>query len=363
MALSRKTSCRGQTHAIENVAVLAPLAQKFSVRSPLDLPESCEKLFLLNQKSRHANPLHICSAKSLRVFCHERFLMNPATKTPRPEPISPFWVIATLKGRGIPVPSVAAAKHSLAELDAQASIAFRERIQRLAKATEIDDELSTMAEWKVQAELAFAVKPAPVITRTVAPKPQAANESCGAHPDFGQPATVVKRPALEQVYEPTLHVYASKAALCMELTEVVRENQDRAGEGAFWTVQIEMAHAINRQRFDWDGKIIFRLTKRELPLVAAVLLGWMPEVTFANHGAGNDKALHIEDQGSNLFFRLHQGKKVIPLPVGGEELFALAAMVLKALCLNAPHLDSQTVLQIVKRAGGLYSQSVGLKAA
>lgn len=153
------------------------------------------------------------------------------------------------------------------------------------------------------------------------------------------------------------HVYGVKAAICFEPTTISATDPER--EEPFHTLMIEMAEAQSRKRFDWERKISIRLTRRELPLFAAWLLGWCPALEFSGHGQGNDKVLHLEDQASHLFVRLRQGRRLLAAQIGGEEVAAIGCMVMKALHLNAPYMDSQAHLHLVKRAGAMYARSTG----
>jgi len=47
-----------------------------------------------------------------------------------------------------------------------------------------------------------------------------------------------------------------------------------------------------------DGKLTLQLTREELSLVTATLLGLVPRRECKNHGPNNDKGLEIEHQGS-----------------------------------------------------------------
>ena len=279
------------------------------------------------------------------------------------EAINPRWVVATFKGRGIPTPTVNSTECALTAMSAEDAEVFRGKVIRAHGGTDAPGELEALAQW---ARGILSEQINHPLTRTPAkatrdlpagPIAHAANDVANGT-EASRPPVV--RASNLRSWEPSHHIYGSKAALSIEVTEVITEQRapnDRAD--SFWTLQMEIAPTMTKQRYDWDRKIIFRLTKRELPLLAAVLFGWTSNAVFANHGPANDKELTIEDQGSNLYIKLRQGKKSLSLPVGGEELFTLSSLVLKALGKNAPHLESQTILQIVKRAGPMYARSVG----
>lgn len=290
--------------------------------------------------------------------------MPTAVKSLSP-PVNPRWVVSALKTRGIATPTAKSAELSIAAMPAGELEDFRGRVQRAHMGIDREDDLEELAKW-ARAVIVEQNMESPVPrhgsshggTPTAANHP-AANDVTGGPQPHPKPAGdhVGSTP---KAWEPSHHIYGSKSALSVEVTEVaseMRSQNDRPD--SFWTLQMEMAPALTKQRYDWGKKIIFRLTKRELPLLASVLFGWTNNVTFSNHGPSNDKEFSIEDQGSHFFVKLRMGKKVLALPIGGDELFALSALILKVLGKNAPHLQSQTILQIVKRAGPMYARSVG----
>jgi len=67
------------------------------------------------------------------------------------------------------------------------------------------------------------------------------------------------------------------------------------------TVTIEAAELLDAQRrvYDWEHKLRFQLTRTEVQLVTALLLGMIEEVHFSNHGERNDKWLNIVRQDAN----------------------------------------------------------------
>jgi hypothetical protein len=65
-----------------------------------------------------------------------------------------------------------------------------------------------------------------------------------------------------------------------------------------------------------------------------------------------------QDDGS-VYFQLKMRNRVIGVPVGAEEMFDLLSEVLLAIGKNAPHVDSQTVVQMIKRAGVMYHMATG----
>lgn len=268
-----------------------------------------------------------------------------AAHLPAQAPINPRWVLGALRQRGlVPEPTLAALTEAIALLDAEDAEGFRGRVSRLCAGTEKADEMAWMADWcDRQAEQPGDVQAA------------AANDQGDQGPtDDRTPGARGSRRG--QAFEPSHHVYGSKAALCVESMRV-EPTSEGAGRDGYATLQLEMAPALTRSRYDWERKIIFRLTQREVALFAAALLGWCKKLEFKGHGPSHDKILEIDDQGAHLFIKLRQARKAYALPMGGDEIFPVSAMALKTLGLNAPHLDSQTLVQLAKRAGEMYGRA------
>ncbi len=247
----------------------------------------------------------------------------------------------------MPVPDIHQLRAGIAGADEQRQENLRARVHRLQQGTDQADDMSTIASWVASLTDVRAIAPA-------------GRSDTAMNDPTPSPSPVVPRDNSRK-WEPSHHVYGSKAALCFEPTVI--EAVPQAREEPFHTLMVEMAEAARKNSYDWERKISFRLTKRELPLFTAWLFGWCPRLELSGHGAANNKTLMLEDQTSNLFVRLKQGRRVLATPVGGEEVAAIASLALKAMHLNAPHLDSQTLLQVVKRCGGMYYRSVAAPAA
>jgi hypothetical protein len=252
-------------------------------------------------------------------------------------------VLAVLRDRGIPAPALEDLRRGLERADEQRLDQLRTLIQRLHSGADQGSDMDDAATWV--SELGHAEPP-----RTRSASLPAANDSA---PAAGAPPRI----DAGRKWEPSHHVYAAKAALTVEPTTI--QAVEAAREAPVHTLMIEMAEATRKNAYDWERKISFRLTKRELPLFTAWLFGWCPHAEFAGHGSANNKVLLLEDQGANLFIRLKQGRRLLAMPIGGEELADIAALAVKAMQGNAPHLESQTVLQIAKRCGALYARAVG----
>lgn len=275
--------------------------------------------------------------------------------------VNPRWVVATLKERGIPAPALPALVSGIALLSTDQSERMRAAIQRLNAGTDEPEDMAFVADLtggmrldpspNVQQPEGVSVPPASLDEVDHSSKLKTPSPELGS-----------SRPVVDPTkrFEKSHHVYSSKGGVCFEPTHVVPDAFGQAGEG-YYTLQIEAASALSKKRYDWERKIIFRLTQRELPLFAASLMGWCPALDFGNHGAANDKFLEVRDQAADgrIYLKVRQGKRVIGIPIGGEELFTVTTMALTVLGRNTPGLDSQSVLHLVKRCGQMYARSTG----
>lgn len=143
------------------------------------------------------------------------------------------------------------------------------------------------------------------------------------------------------------HIYRAKGALTVEL-DVLRQKRDE--ESQEHTVRIDGALAMSHLCYEWDKKISFQLTKRELPLMACCLLGLgAKKLSFENHGPAKDKAFHLQEQPGKLFVKLQQGTKLVAVPVQGPDIYELTEIVLLAMHKNSPHISGELQLQMLRR--------------
>ncbi|NMG30614.1 hypothetical protein [Aromatoleum evansii] len=140
----------------------------------------------------------------------------------------------------------------------------------------------------------------------------------------------------------SFHLYGGKAAMCFSL------NTTRKGN--FPTVQIEAAAAKGEKVYDWDKKISFQLTIAELPLVFGVLFGFSSRIELSGHGATNDKALIIEDQGNKFFMSMRvRGGGTFALPVLPKDTYAIMAMIFGQMKANNPELSDTQLMMLARR--------------
>ncbi|WP_144402094.1 hypothetical protein [Geoalkalibacter subterraneus] len=142
------------------------------------------------------------------------------------------------------------------------------------------------------------------------------------------------------------HVYGGKAALCFE-TDTTRGGKD--GKNAIFTIALDGAASTAPRQYDWANKVRIQLTRDELPVVTAVLLGLLPSCEYRNHGVAKDKGFSIEDQGDKLFIKIFaKDSPVKAVPVTAEDAFYVAQLFVRQLRKNAPWLSGMDVVSLVK---------------
>ena len=144
------------------------------------------------------------------------------------------------------------------------------------------------------------------------------------------------------------HAYGSRAALCF--------NQDVTRKG-YPTITIDAAIGVGDKAYDWKHKIRLQLTRKELPLLAAVLVGLLPSCEFKNHGEDKTKMFKIENQGNKFFVQVSsKGNQVRAVPILLEDAFHITSLVMKQLFAGNPWLDGHS-MEMMLRAVVVRAQS------
>jgi hypothetical protein len=139
--------------------------------------------------------------------------------------------------------------------------------------------------------------------------------------------------------------YGAQAALTAEATPLLVK-----GEPCGDTVNLEVAPRQG-ETFNWRRKITIQLSKTELPLIAAVCLGYLPNAHFKRPGKG----IVIERQSNKLFISASQGSGnvfALPLPIG--QTFQLACIILAQLQKQTELSDGALLMAALRGAAGLY---------
>lgn len=137
------------------------------------------------------------------------------------------------------------------------------------------------------------------------------------------------------------HCYGAKAALLFEA--------DTTRNGMH-TVAVDAADATGPKQYNWAGKLRLQLTRDELLVAMAVLLGMLPRCEYKNHGEDKSKGFSIEDQGDKLFIRVFGGgQKIKAVPVTPEDAFYVAQIFLSQIKKNSTDLDASNLLLLLQR--------------
>ncbi len=143
--------------------------------------------------------------------------------------------------------------------------------------------------------------------------------------------------------------YGARAALTVEATTLMQR-----GTPVGWTVNFDVAPR-NGDSIDWCRKITLQLNETELPILAAVCLGYLPFADFKRP----QKGLHIERQPGKLYLSATQGPGTaysLPIPTG--QTFLIGTLVLKQLSKHVKMDNSPLLLASLRGAAALHSVKV-----
>lgn len=172
-----------------------------------------------------------------------------------------------------------------------------------------------------------------------------------AHPPVNNQATNSNAPSPEDDLQKKKvrefeghHVYGSKAALYFSC-DVTRSGHH--------TLRLEGAYAVSKNVYLWNEKIAVQMTSVELPMVAAVLFGFVNQCEFKNHGSGNNKGfkLILQDnpKGKSMFVNVMEANKpIVAVPVSPEDIFYIRNLLLSQMMKNNPMLDSAGLISSIR---------------
>lgn len=295
------------------------------------------------------------------AFAQVNGLRPRATKLREPM-FNGRWVGQVLDARGIKHTGWAAIHAALSLLDISHQAELFDAMKKLASGVESAEQIARVFE--------FLNNCKPVVD-TPAPQPVDSLIDTTRHPaavhlrkdharveSSSKPAANAPLQVDDEqrtwMREHGLHAYGGKAALKAEL-DCPKDRRFFLGK---YTIGLEVAPSTAPRQYDWDRKLAFQLTRRELPIMAAFLLGFAgPDLAFGCHGADRDKTLELQDQGSHIFLKIRQGKQALALPISPMDHYGLSALFMMAIGLNAPGIDSGVQLMMLKRAGGMSLRS------
>lgn len=143
-----------------------------------------------------------------------------------------------------------------------------------------------------------------------------------------------------------IKVYGSSAALTFDATLTAKDQCP--------TVTVESACARNdgSGSYDWDNKIAFQFSKGELPVVAAVLLGYLPHCEFRFHGPSRNKSCALSLDPSQTRYVLTMagdGKAQRRVPIGPEDAFYVAGLFIGQLRNVSPWLSAEDINLLLRQ--------------
>jgi len=135
-----------------------------------------------------------------------------------------------------------------------------------------------------------------------------------------------------------VRVFGKTAALTFEETTSRHEGQ---------TISVDAA-AKQGETVLWKDKIIFQFTVDELPVLAAVLIGALPEFDFKFHGEKKDKSVGVYRRANAVLFKVVHGQKCFTVPVPPGQLFHLSSLVMSQLSASWPGIDGSMMLAQIR---------------
>lgn len=139
----------------------------------------------------------------------------------------------------------------------------------------------------------------------------------------------------------SVHVYGGKAALCFE-SDVTK--------GDVPTIALDAATSTGPRQYDWNNKLRLQMTRAELPVVTAVLIGAMQRCEFKNHGQDNSKGFSMERQdGGKVFIKVFgKDQPVRAIPVMPADVFYVASLFMRQLLKGSPWLDATALMSMIR---------------
>lgn len=104
----------------------------------------------------------------------------------------------------------------------------------------------------------------------------------------------------------------------------------------------------------WARKITIQLSDTELPIMAAVCLGYLPKAHFKRSGKG----IVIDRQPNKLYVSATQGSGnafALPIPIG--QTFQVSSLILSQLLKQTALTDSNLLVTALRGAAALYKPS------
>lgn len=139
----------------------------------------------------------------------------------------------------------------------------------------------------------------------------------------------------------SVHVYGGKAALCFEADMT---------KGDVPTIALDAATSTGPRQYDWNNKLRLQMTRAELPVVTAVLIGAMQRCEFKNHGQDNSKGFSMERQdGGKVFIKVFgKDQPIRAIPVMPADVFYVASLFMRQMLKASPWLDATALISMIR---------------
>lgn len=259
---------------------------------------------------------------------------------------SPRWIKQVLRDRGIAGADLAQIEAYVGGLNNSERRHLFEVIKRIELGVEQPGHIDTL----LQDINSVQLKQAPTTSEKAAASSSVVKTGGrSSKPDARHPS---KDPAPWYRGE-GFHAYASGCSMKAELDELQGDEQ----VAKRYTVLLEIAPALpgsDARGYDWERKIAFQITRRELPVLASFLLGYrQADLRFTNHGPDRNKTLDMRHQPQGIFIRLTHAKQANAMPIEAHDVYELGVLTLKALQMNSGGLESPAILEMLRKVGSL----------
>ena len=198
---------------------------------------------------------------------------------------------------------------------------------------------------------ASAEDAAPTDTRNYVSQPDVRQEPPFSEHQQATTSSKAAEPVSEEDGYKSSHVYGGSAALCFNTTSS-RQNRP--------TISLDAAAEVPNQprNYNWADKITVQLSAQEMPLVYAVLMGYMDEFKGAGHGASNDKWFTIKKQQGKIFVSVNRkGSPPRGVPISAGDLYPVISLFMRQLQADSPHLTPALINSIAQRAASICNET------
>ncbi len=138
--------------------------------------------------------------------------------------------------------------------------------------------------------------------------------------------------------QPKVRVFGSSGALCAEAV---------VSQTGYPTVNLEFA-IVRDGKAAWDNKMVIQPDSRELPLLAALLIGYRASVSFKR----DDKGVELKRQtGNKVYMRASSNALLVNVPAVAGDAYQLATLVLDQLAKSSHCGDSLMLVALRANAG------------